>query len=140
MVRVNGWRGVGVMCLGAFAFTRGLAYLPWNVPPQLPGGLQLLVDYSPWTETAYGWAWTAAALCCIPAAFMRRDMWAIAAVMFMTLLAGGSFLVSWLMSFPEPNRDWVTAGSYLGPAGFIFCFSRLINLPRPGSSRKDPPE
>lgn len=136
MIRPNGWRGIGILFLGVFAVTRGVGYLPSTVPAVLPGGLQLLADGLPWTPLAYGVMWLAAGGCCFVAGFMRRDMWAIAAVMFMLLLVGGSFLASWLLAVfsGEESRDWFTAFAYLGPAGFVFCFSRLVNEPRPHST------
>ena len=37
----------------------------------------------------------------------------------------------------DKYKDYCDSG-YLGPAGFVFCFSRLINRPWPGSGRGRP--
>ena len=135
--RLNDARGAALLVAAAFCALRGIAYLPALFPDvELQPGLRLLTANTPIEVWAY--IWLAAAVICVVSAFRVKDWPGWAAVIGMSIAWGITYFIGWLDSLSiEPNREWLTAGTYLGPWIIIAILSALSASGRPNKKLSD---
>lgn len=133
-IRINGVRGWGTLLIGVSSIVRGVAYLPFAAPEQVPGALGRLSEFVP--LTAYAVVWLVAGVLALVQAFRQphpltgreRDFVAVAATCAMWSIWGYSYLVDWAISAwhgTPGERSYLSAATYLGPAFLIFCWGML---------------
>ena len=124
-LKLNGLRGVALIVMGLYALTRAVAYLPMAGagPEQLPRGLAILSEIIP--IQAWGGVWLILGVTFILRAFTRNDSFAWGCATGIMVIWGLGYAFGWIDSLivGNPNRDWIRAMSYIGPAVVIGLLS-----------------
>lgn len=125
MPRINGTRGWALLVGGLFAITRGVAYLPIgiNARDELPAGLQFIQGAI--TIEAWAGMWILIGLMCVFRAFSANDALAYGFLVGIMSSWGIAYFGGWVTSIiaGDPDRGWLTAGTYLGPALMVGLLS-----------------
>ncbi|RFA12174.1 hypothetical protein B7R22_17245 [Subtercola boreus] len=127
-IRINGLRGAALLVAAVYCATRGIAYLPPLIPnaSYVPGSLSLIANFVP--LPVWGGVWILVALFCLVCAFRHDDWPAWAGLVGMMVLWGSSYLIGSFITWAAGDfgREWIGAGSYLGPAVIIAILSPKI--------------
>lgn len=124
-MRLNGWRGGGLLIMAVASLFRGWRYAI-DLPHRLPPGIAEL-SFAGQAIRLLGVLWFAAALLGIWSAFRPRDRLGIFALAFMHALWAAALALGWLLF----GGTLIPAVSTTGVFGLIVCWSRMVNPPRP---------
>lgn len=122
-MRLNGWRGAGLLIIGASSAFRGW-FFAFDPPRHLPPGVEQLS----WSGAAIHWLgvlWLVAAVLGGWSAFRRRDRVGIFAMAFMHALWAAALVIGWTVY----GGGWLDAITTAGVFGLIVCWSRMVNPP-----------
>lgn len=123
-MRLNGARGAALLIGGAYAFARGLAYLPLGgLPDPLPRGLELISVIVP--IDVWGALWVVTAIICAANAFRKSDSTGWGALVGMMTAWGVAYGYGWAEAIATgaESRAWLNVTAYLGPAIIIGVLS-----------------
>lgn len=123
-MRLNGWRGAGLLIMAAASVFTGWRYT-FDVPRHLPPGIEELA-VGGLVIRWLGACWLIAAVLGAVAAFRLRDRAGIFALAFMHALWAAALVIGWAWF----GGDWLPAISTVGVFGLIVCWSRMVNPPR----------
>lgn len=133
-IELNGLRGLALLVAGIYALTRALAYLPMSdyASGDLPRALEMLNTLIP--IQAWGGIWLIASITCIMRAFSKNDSLVWGILVGLMVIWGLGYSYGWIESIAagNPNREWVSSASYLGPALII----AVLSANRPGRKKE----
>lgn len=117
----RGLASVALLVAGIYCILRGVGYLPAlsGGVEVLPSGLELLANVIP--IGGWGAAWLVIGLISCVRSLSRDDSVAWGAIVGIMMIWGLGYSFGWIMSLAEgePNREWLSMTSYLGPALII---------------------
>lgn len=116
-------RKTAIFLLGLYCLIRGIAYLPFAHPTDVPKGIDLITKILP--IEVWGGIWLTVGIICVIKSFLKTD--GIAIPLATGLMAGWGFAYAygWIDSLllGDPSRGWLTASSYIIPALVIAILS-----------------
>ena len=120
----------------AYSASRGLAYLPWAVPVDLPRAIGL-ISFGGALLPVWSLGWMVAALLCLADITRRHSNSGLIATVGMMFGWGFGYLISGVaetLEAGEPGRELLTAGTYMLPALMIFGYIIQLSWIRKSTS------